>query len=137
MLEALLLAEVNVALMNRRHKEEKLHSEVLSLRTMAVQTMGPVGGIFTTVTYLLLSYTLLIAYIAKSGEVLSLMLNLPIATAGAIFTLGFGSLLCFGGTKTTNSVNQVLTIMLIGETVHCVYQFCPCSILSFLLDMFP
>lgn len=38
-LQAMLLAEVNVELMRRRALEEQLHSQVLSLRTMAEETI--------------------------------------------------------------------------------------------------
>ncbi|CAM6034823.1 unnamed protein product [Sphagnum compactum] len=115
LLEALLLAEVNVALMMRqRQTGEKLHSEVLSLRTMAEQTLGPLGGAFTTVTYLMLSYTLLVAYIAKSGEMLSLMFNVPISFGAAVFTFAFGGIICFGGNDTVDDINQALTTLLVG-----------------------
>ncbi|KAG0558976.1 hypothetical protein KC19_10G069300 [Ceratodon purpureus] len=114
LLEALLLAEVNVELMRRREPEEELHSQVLSLRTMADETMGPLGGLFTTVIYLMLSYTLLVAYISKSGEVLSLLLDVPNRAADLIFTFGLGGLMSVGGAKMADSVNQVLTIMLTG-----------------------
>jgi tyrosine-specific transport protein len=115
LLEALLLAEVNVALMMRqRQTGEKLHSEVLSLRTMAEQTLGPLGGAFTTVTYLMLSYTLLVAYIAKSGEMLSLMFNVPISFGAAVFTFAFGGIICFGGNHTVDDINQALTTLLVG-----------------------
>lgn len=116
LLEALLLAEVNVELMRKREPGEELHSQVLSLRTMADETMGPFGGLFTTVIYLMLSYTLLVAYISKSGEVLSVLLNVSNRTvADVVFTVGFGSLLCVGGAKMADSINQVLTVMLLGE----------------------
>uniref|UniRef100_A0A7I4EGB4 Uncharacterized protein n=1 Tax=Physcomitrium patens TaxID=3218 RepID=A0A7I4EGB4_PHYPA len=115
LLEALLLAEVNVELMRKREPGEELHSQVLSLRTMADETMGPFGGLFTTVIYLMLSYTLLVAYISKSGEVLSVLLNVSNRTvADVVFTVGFGSLLCVGGAKMADSINQVLTVMLLG-----------------------
>ena len=127
-LEALLLAEVNVELMKRRRLGETLHSEVLSLRTMADQTMGSNGGIFTAVTYLFLTYTLLVAYIAKSGEVLSLMLKIPMPLAAALFTFGFGGLLCIGGSKVADSVNQVLTVSLIGEHTHFEHVGCACQL---------
>jgi tyrosine-specific transport protein len=117
-LEAMLLAEVNVELMRRRAPEEQLHSQVLSLRTMAEETMGPLGGLLTTVIYLMLSYTLLVAYISKSGEVLSLLLHVPNRAADLLFTVALGGLLGVGGAKMADSVNQVLTIMLLGEYVH-------------------
>lgn len=119
--EALLLAEVNVELMRRRGPGKELHSQVLSLRTMADETMGPVGGLFTSVIYLMLSYTLLVAYISKSGEVLSLLLDVPNRAADVIFTLALGGL-SVGGAKMADSVNQVLTVMLLGECFSCDYH---------------
>lgn len=131
LLEALLLAEVNVELMKRReisfsasssNKKKKTlqHSQVLSLRTMAEETMGSAGAGVTTAIYLLLSYTLLVAYISKSGEVLDLLLDgrghggSHHGMADAVFTLGLGGVLCGGGGKIADSVNQVLTVMLLG-----------------------
>lgn len=120
LLEALLLAEVNVALMRRREISEKeltpSHSQVLSLRTMAEETMGPVGAWVTTLIYLMLSYTLLVAYISKSGEVLALLMDAPQrrAAGDVVFTVGLGGLLCGGGAKMADNVNQVLTVLLLG-----------------------
>lgn len=115
LLEALLLAEVNVELMRRRVEGPQQHSQVLSLRTMAEETMGPVGAWVTTAIYLMLSYTLLVAYISKSGELVSLLLHVPDrAAADLLFTVALGGVLCAGGAKMADSVNQVLTITLLG-----------------------
>jgi amino acid permease len=70
--EALLLAEVNVAIMRERDEYRLVHGRghspvTISLSEMAGRTLGPVGAKCTTVTYLFLSTTLLVAYIAKSG----------------------------------------------------------------------
>lgn len=78
----------------------------------------PFGGLLTTVIYLMLSYTLLVAYISKSGEVLSLLLHVPNRAADLLFTVALGGLLGVGGAKMADSVNQILTIMLLGEYVH-------------------
>ena len=44
-LQALLLAKVNVFLMEKNPGNSS-HSEVLSIQSMAEQTLGPVGGFF-------------------------------------------------------------------------------------------
>ena len=46
------------------------HGEA-NMGEMAGRTLGPVGAKCTTVTYLFLSTTLLVAYIAKSGTIIS------------------------------------------------------------------
>lgn len=80
--------------------------------------MGPVGAWVTTAIYLMLSYTLLVAYISKSGELVSLLLHVPDrAAADLLFTVALGGVLCAGGAKMADSVNQVLTITLLGALI--------------------
>ncbi|CAL9155368.1 unnamed protein product [Musa hybrid cultivar] len=54
--------------------------EVVSLRTMAQETLGVWGGNLATVAYLFLGYTCVVAYTSKSGEVLSHLIGLPAST---------------------------------------------------------
>ncbi|KAJ7522282.1 hypothetical protein O6H91_18G004400 [Diphasiastrum complanatum] len=89
-------------------------SEVISLRTMANYTLGPVGGFLAALIYLLLSYTLLIAYIAKAGEVVPILVHLPASIAGILFTFGFGGFIYLGGREYAQHMNTVLTAALIG-----------------------
>ena len=63
--EALLLAEVNVAIMRERDEYRLVHGRghspvTISLSDMAGRTLGPAGAKCTAVTYLLLSFTLLV-----------------------------------------------------------------------------
>lgn len=114
--EALLLAEVNVFLLNKRDTShgQKGKSEVISLCSMAEQTLGKWGGILSTISYILLTYTVMVAYVAKSGEVLSFLVNMPAPIAGTLFMCIFGILVFAGGTKVTDKVNQLLTPCLMG-----------------------
>ncbi|TKV97050.1 hypothetical protein SEVIR_9G470000v4 [Setaria viridis] len=122
--EALLIAEINVHLRRRRGKDVSLYGgggdgnqdlEVISVKSMAQETLGAWGGHVATVAYLFLSYTSMVAYASKSGEVLSrLVAGVPEPVAGAAFTAALGLLVAGGGTGVTDRVNQLLTFVMIG-----------------------
>ncbi|GMJ11958.1 hypothetical protein HRI_004865000 [Hibiscus trionum] len=116
LIEALLLIEINVGLRRRRKKreEEEGELEVISIRTMAQQTLGDWGGNLATITYVFLGYTSMIAYSSKSGDILFHLINLPEPVSGFLFTAIFTILISVGGTQTTDQVNQWLTISMIG-----------------------
>jgi tyrosine-specific transport protein len=115
LIEALLLVEVNVALRKMKGKnEEENELEVISIRTMAQETLGEWGGTLATVTYVFLCYTSMIAYSSKSGEILFHLINLPASISGIFFTLLFTMLISIGGTRGTDQVNQWLTTSMIG-----------------------
>lgn len=88
--------------------------EVVSLRTMAQETLGVWGGNLATVAYLFLRYTCVVAYTSKSGEVLSHLIGLPASTLGNLFTLLVALLILVGGMTITDQVNQWLTVTMIG-----------------------
>ncbi|XP_048231533.1 tyrosine-specific transport system isoform X2 [Ricinus communis] len=115
LLEALLLIEINVGL---RRKKKKRGGEgeldVISLRTMAQETLGDWGGTLATMTYVFLGYTSMIAYSSKSGELLFHLINLPEPLSGCLFTALFTMLISIGGTSATDQVNQWLTVTMIG-----------------------
>ncbi|ONK73533.1 uncharacterized protein A4U43_C04F32620 [Asparagus officinalis] len=119
-IEALLLVEINVHLMNRWEKDEKKQqysneTEVVSLKTMAQETLGEWGGNLASVTYIFLAYASMVAYITKSGDVLSQLINVDNPTiSGIIFTLALALLISLGGTDTTDRVNRWLTVSMIG-----------------------
>ncbi|WVZ56278.1 hypothetical protein U9M48_006833 [Paspalum notatum var. saurae] len=117
--EALLIAEINVRLRRRRNTDggggdpERL--EVISVKSMAQETLGEWGGHLATATYLFLAYTSMVAYASKSGEVLSrLVAGAPEPVAGAAFTAALAALVAAGGTAVTDRVNQLLTFVMIG-----------------------
>eukprot|EP00250_Pteridium_aquilinum_P034014 c6872_g1_i1 orf=198-1904(+) len=111
-LEALLLAEVNVALLEE-HENGSAHG-VLSLCAMAEKTLGPLGGTLSACIYTFLSYTVMVAYIAKSGDILSPLIHTSPLLSCWIFALVFGSLTLLGKTKLVDSFNQILTSAMIG-----------------------
>ncbi|CAN6307253.1 unnamed protein product [Urochloa humidicola] len=119
--EALLIAEINVHLRRQRNKDDvSSHGgggdlEVISVKSMAQETLGAWGGHVATVAYLFLSYTSMVAYASKSGEVLSrLVPGVPEPVAGAAFTAALAVLVAGGGTGVTDRVNQLLTFVMIG-----------------------
>ncbi|KAF8021906.1 hypothetical protein BT93_G2138 [Corymbia citriodora subsp. variegata] len=120
LIEALLLVEINVNMWKRKKKinkggEDEL--EIISIRTMAQETLGKWGGGFATVTYVFLGYTSMVAYCSKSGEILFHLINLPASFAGFLFTALFALLISVGGTPATDKVNQWLTASMIGLLV--------------------
>ncbi|XP_075670674.1 uncharacterized protein LOC142640453 isoform X3 [Castanea sativa] len=115
LIESLLLVEVNVALRKKKRKNEEVDElEVISIRTMAQETLGEWGGTLATVTYVFLGYTSMIAYSSKSGDILFHLINLPASISGIFFTSLFTMLISIGGTRATDQVNQWLTTSMIG-----------------------
>ncbi|PWA90569.1 tryptophan/tyrosine permease [Artemisia annua] len=119
LIEALLLVEINVGLLKRKKKimDNEIDLEVISIRTMAQETLGELGGTIATLTYVFLGYTSMIAYASKSGEIIYHLINIPESVSGVFFTMLFASLVSVGGTRTTDQVNQVLTVSMIGLLV--------------------
>lgn len=122
--EALLIAEINVHLRRRRSKDvgygrggDQDDLEVISVKSMAQETLGTWGGHVATVAYLFLSYTSMVAYASKSGEVLSRLVpaGVPEPVSGGIFTAALALLVAGGGTGVTDRVNQLLTFVMIGK----------------------
>lgn len=124
------MVEINVDLRRKKvtKEEETSELEVISLRTMAQETLGDWGGNLVTVTYVFMGYTSMVAYSSKSGEVLFHLINLPAPISGFIFTLLLTTLISFGGTRATDQVNQFLTVSMIGNifvSINSVlYQSC-------------
>ncbi|KAH8479499.1 hypothetical protein H0E87_031312, partial [Populus deltoides] len=115
LIEALLLVEINVGLRRKQGKnEDESELEVISIRTMAQETLGDWGGTLATITYVFLGYTSMIAYSSKSGEILFHLVNLPESVSSCLFTTIFTVLVSVGGTQATDQVNQWLTASMIG-----------------------
>lgn len=116
LIEALLLVEIDVKLRQKKGKsEDEDELEVISIRTMAQETLGDWGGTLATITYVFLGYTSMVAYSSKSGEILFHLINFPKSASGCIFTAFFTLLILIGGTQTTDRVNQWLTAAMIGS----------------------
>ncbi|KAL0340759.1 UNVERIFIED_CONTAM: hypothetical protein Sradi_4592700 [Sesamum radiatum] len=114
---ALLLVEINVGLLRKKKtkaEDDDNEFEVISIRTMAEETLGEWGGALATVTYVFLGYTSMIAYSSKSGEILHRLTDFPESISGVVFTALFAILISVGGTRATDQVNQWLTVSMIG-----------------------
>ncbi|TKY46168.1 Tyrosine-specific transport protein [Spatholobus suberectus] len=115
LIEAFLLVEINVCLMRKKGKKEEDHElDVISIRTMAQETLGDWGGTIATIGYVFLGYSSMVAYSSKSGEILFQLINLPAPVSGSLFTALFTMLVSIWGTRTTDQVNQYLTASMIG-----------------------
>uniref|UniRef100_A0A0E0CY67 Tyrosine-specific transport protein n=1 Tax=Oryza meridionalis TaxID=40149 RepID=A0A0E0CY67_9ORYZ len=121
-IEALILVEINVHLRRKKGKDAGGDGdggggqlEVISLKSMAQETLGEWGGNLAAAAYLFLSYTSMVAYTSKSGEVLSrVVAGVPEPVSGGAFTAALALLIAAGGTGVTDKVNQLLTFVMIG-----------------------
>ncbi|XP_020529298.1 uncharacterized protein LOC18444270 isoform X2 [Amborella trichopoda] len=117
LLEALILVEVNVYLFKKKRGmvlQSNPGLEMISFQTMAEETLGKFGGVFASANYVFFAYAALVAFAAKSGELLSRLTNLPSSVSGIIFMAIFSLLIAVGGTKLTDQANQWLTAIMIG-----------------------
>jgi len=115
---AFLILEVNLWL--------PINSNIIS---MARTTLGGVGQIVAWVTYLLLLYSLLAAYIAGGGDFLghllsSININLPPWLAAFLFT-GLLSLIVYHGIRSVDYVNRGLMLAKFGSIVLLVIVILP------------
>lgn len=101
--EACLLAEVNLALWRDKERDGG-SGDVVTLREMAAATLGPSGAHFVSFAYLALSYTLMIAYISKAGD----LLGGGGAGPPTAFTAAVGAVLA-AGPGAVDGVNRVAT----------------------------
>ncbi|GMH35841.1 hypothetical protein BSKO_03709 [Bryopsis sp. KO-2023] len=110
-LESLLIAEVNMNVMKTLRARGENPDTVVSLSQMAGETLGPVGAKLSTFVYLFLSYTLLVAYVSKGGELVNLLSadTLPAGPSGAAFAVALGIMVTFGSTKAVDVTNRFLT----------------------------
>ncbi|CAD7704974.1 unnamed protein product [Ostreobium quekettii] len=114
-LEALLIAEVNLTIMKKQQARGET-PRVVTLRQMAAETLGPTGGKVTSYVYLFLSYTLLVAYIAKGSELVNLlsMDAIPASAGGPLFAFIMGAFLFREDTESVDVVNRALTLGLLA-----------------------
>lgn len=106
-LGALLILEVNLYLPPGKH-----------MVSMAQKTLGIPGLVITWISYLLLLYTLLAAYISGGSDVLSGILSLMHVhlhnwQSTALFTLSFGAIV-YGGINRVDYANRALMFIKLG-----------------------
>ncbi|KAJ6315884.1 hypothetical protein OIU78_019206 [Salix suchowensis] len=98
----LLIAEVNVNTMC------ELGSGGVSLVSMAKRTLGVAGVQFSCWSYIFIHYALLIAYVARSSDILTNFLGIPLWESATLFSLLFGGICYFGSQRFIGAVNGVL-----------------------------
>ncbi|GLT55639.1 hypothetical protein SLA2020_287430 [Shorea laevis] len=103
----LLIAEVNVNTMC------ELGSGGVSLVSMAKRTLGAVGVQIACWSYIFIHYALLVAYVARSSDILTNFLNIPLWESATLFSLVFGGICYFGSQRFIGAVNGVLVFGII------------------------
>lgn len=115
---ALLILEVNLWLPQNSN-----------LISMAKATIGPFGQIIAWLSYLLLLYSLLCAYIAGGSDLFHNLLlladiNIPVGVASIIFVLIFG-LIVYLGIRTVDYVNRGLMVVKFGAYLLLIFLLLP------------
>ncbi|XP_057802134.1 uncharacterized protein LOC131017399 isoform X2 [Salvia miltiorrhiza] len=110
----LLIAEVNVSTMR------ELGTGGVSLVSMAMRTLGNVGVQVACWSYIFIHYALLVAYVARSSEILTNFLGIPIWETATLFSMIFGGLCYFGSQGIIGAVNGALVISIIASFVALV-----------------
>ncbi|CAH1427228.1 unnamed protein product [Lactuca virosa] len=98
----LLIAEVNVKTMC------ELGSGGVSLVSMATRTLGTIGVQITCWSYIFIHYALLVAYVARSSDILTNILGIPVWECASLFSILLGSICYFGSQRVIGAVNGVL-----------------------------
>ncbi|KAK3127945.1 hypothetical protein QOZ80_7AG0580490 [Eleusine coracana subsp. coracana] len=98
----LLVAEVNVNTMC------ELGSGGVSLVSMAMRTLGTFGVRTACLSYLFIHYALLIAYVARSSDIITSTLGIPLWVSATLFSLAFGGICYFGSQRLIGAVNGLL-----------------------------
>eukprot|EP00249_Psilotum_nudum_P016454 c25831_g1_i5 orf=723-1823(-) len=112
----LLIAEVNVNTMC------ELGSGGVSLVSMAMRTLGKNGVRVACVAYLFIHYALLVAYVARSGDILSNAVPIPYWLSTTAFSGAMGGLCYFGSRKLIGAINGTLVFGIIGSFSFLVLQ---------------
>ncbi|XP_042394488.1 tyrosine-specific transport protein-like isoform X2 [Zingiber officinale] len=105
----LLVAEVNVNTMC------ELGSGGVSLVSMAKRTLGKFGVQVACWSYLFIHYALLVAYVARSSEILTNTFSIPVWESATLFSLVFGGLCYFGSQRFIGAINGFLVFGIIGS----------------------
>ncbi|XP_052180240.1 uncharacterized protein LOC127793536 isoform X2 [Diospyros lotus] len=98
----LLVAEVNVNTMC------ELGSGGVSLVSMAKRTLGTAGVQIACWSYIFIHYALLVAYVARSSDILTNFLGIPLWESATLFSLLLGGICYIGSQRFIGAVNGVL-----------------------------
>ncbi|KAJ0978930.1 hypothetical protein J5N97_014404 [Dioscorea zingiberensis] len=105
----LLIAEVNVNTMC------ELGSGGVSLVSMAMRTLGKIGVQVACLSYLFIHYALLVAYVARSSDILTNFLGIPLWESAILFSLIFGGICYFGSQRLIGAVNGILVFGILAS----------------------
>ncbi|TVT98012.1 hypothetical protein EJB05_56729 [Eragrostis curvula] len=105
----LLVAEVNVNTMC------ELGSGGVSLVSMAMRTLGTFGVRTACLSYLFIHYALLIAYVARSSDIITNTLGIPLWESATLFSLAFGGICYFGSQRLIGAVNGLLVASILAS----------------------
>nr|XP_048323860.1 tyrosine-specific transport system-like isoform X1 [Ziziphus jujuba var. spinosa] len=103
----LLVAEVNVNTMC------ELGSGGVSLVSMAMRTLGTVGVQIACWSYIFIHYALLVAYVARSSDILTNFLGIPLWESATLFSLVLGGICYFGSQRLLGAFNGALVLGII------------------------
>ncbi|XP_072975818.1 uncharacterized protein [Typha angustifolia] len=103
----LLIAEVNVNTMC------ELGSGGVSLVSMAMRTIGRVGVQAACWSYIFIHYALLVAYVARSSEILTNSFGIPLWESATLFSLVLGGICYFGSQRFIGVVNGFLVFSIL------------------------
>lgn len=100
-----------------------------NLISMARATIGPIGQIIAWITYLLLLYSLLCAYIAGGSDLFHNLLlangmDIPAWVSAIVFTCLFGSIV-FLGIRAVDYVNRGLMLVKLGAFILLIILLIP------------
>ncbi|XP_054818544.1 uncharacterized protein LOC129318057 isoform X2 [Prosopis cineraria] len=104
----LLIAEVNISTMC------ELGSGGVSLVSMARRTLGTVGVQIACWSYIFIHYALLVAYVARSSDILMNFLGIPSWESATLFSLVFGGICFFGSQRFIGAVNGILVFGIVS-----------------------
>ncbi|XP_028803901.1 uncharacterized protein LOC114758972 isoform X2 [Neltuma alba] len=105
----LLIAEVNVNTMC------ELGSGGVSLVSMARRTLGTAGVQIACWSYIFIHYALLVAYVARSSDILTNFLGIPSWGSATLFSLVFGGVCFFGSQRFIGAVNGTLVLGIVSS----------------------
>ncbi|CAN4119072.1 unnamed protein product [Withania somnifera] len=105
----LLIAEVNVKTMC------ELGSGGVSLVSMARRTLGNTGVQVACWSYIFIHYALLVAYVARSSDILTTFSGIPLWESATLFSLLLGGICFSGSQRTIGAVNGVLVFGIIAS----------------------
>ncbi|XP_007015321.2 PREDICTED: tyrosine-specific transport protein [Theobroma cacao] len=105
----LLIAEVNVNTMC------ELGSGGVSLVSMARRTLGSVGVQIACWSYISIHYALLVAYVARSSDILTNYLGIPLWESATLFSLVLGGICYFGSQRFIGAINGILVLGIIAS----------------------